>query len=69
MLSRRILFKGRRTDTGEWVEGRLLADDVIIPTGQEFEVYGGYIEINSFRGYIVDPETVEMVIRERKRKK
>lgn len=33
---REILFRGKRKDNGEWVEGRLLADDVIVPCGQDF---------------------------------
>lgn len=33
---REILFRGKRKDSSEWVEGRLLAADVIVPSGQEF---------------------------------
>ncbi len=27
-MNREFLFRGKRVDNGEWVEGRLLADDV-----------------------------------------
>lgn len=57
---REILFRGKRKDSGEWVEGRLLAADVIVPSGQEF-----ILEANCIYGcdkpiiaYDVDKETV-----------
>lgn len=55
---REILFKGKRTDNGEWVEGRLLADDVIVPKGQEFETEDIYIIADNLMGFEVIPETV-----------
>lgn len=56
---REILFRGKRTDNGEWVYGRLLADDVIVPIGQpfEFEVNTGFI-CSDLKCYDVDPSTV-----------
>lgn len=57
---REILFIGKRKDNGEWVEGRLLANDVIVPSGQSF-----ILEANCIYGcdkpiiaYDVDKETV-----------
>lgn len=38
---REYLFRGKRTDNGEWVTGRLLADDVIVPSGQTFCINAG----------------------------
>lgn len=38
---REYLFRGKRTDNGEWVTGRLLADDVIVPSGQPFSMVEG----------------------------
>lgn len=55
---REILFRGKRKDNGNWVAGRLLADDVIVPKGQDFEIEGIYIFADDFRGYIVIPKSV-----------
>lgn len=33
---REILFRGKRVDNGEWVEGYLLQSDLIVPIGQMF---------------------------------
>ena len=54
---REILFRGKRIDNGEWANGRLMADDVIIPKGQEFGVEANLI-VDSLQAYIVIPETV-----------
>lgn len=59
----RRLYRGKRTDTGEWVEGYLFQENVIIPPGQYFTftrwgdknllTAGSHIEF-----YFVDPATV-----------
>lgn len=51
------LFRGKRSDNGEWVFGRLLADDVIVPENQPFEVEGNRIH-DELMAYVVLPETV-----------
>ena len=57
---REILFRGKRKDSGEWVEGRLLAADVIVPSGQEFSLEANCIYgcDKPIIGYEVDEETV-----------
>ena len=56
---RETLFKGKRKDTGEWVEGSLLGSDVIVPKGVEFYVDEGYLDgLDGTRVYIVDPKTI-----------
>lgn len=52
------LYRGKRKDNGEWVYGRLLADDVIVPKGQPFEVKDCYIMADNLVGYEVIPESV-----------
>ena len=52
-----IEFRWKDIDTGKWIYGRLLADDVIVPSGQEFGVCSNRIE-DDLMAYIVDPETV-----------
>ena len=53
-MEREILFRGKRVDTGEWVEGSLIGDDVIVGKIVEFEEDYFYTEF----WYKVDPETV-----------
>lgn len=57
---REILFRGKRKDNGEWIEGRLLAADVIVPGGQEFILEANCIYgcDKPIIGYEVDEETV-----------
>ena len=57
---REILFRGKRKDNGEWVEGRLLANDVIVPCGQSFILEANclYEGDKPIIGYEVDEETV-----------
>lgn len=55
---REILFKGKTIDTGEWVVGRCLSDDVIVPISQEFTIDGNTIHDN-LRAYCVDPGTLK----------
>ncbi len=57
-MNREILFRGKRVDNGEWVKGRLLADDVIVPINQEFEIEGSCIFGCNLTAYEVDVETV-----------
>ena len=49
-----ILFRGKRVDTGEWVEGSLIGNDVIVGKIVEFEEDYFCTEF----WYKVDPETV-----------
>lgn len=54
---REILFRGKRIDTGEWIEGMLFngkEDTFIIPHGNEYS----YDEQFYVYGFKVDPETV-----------
>ena len=51
-------FRGKRIDNGEWVEGRLIADDVIVPKGQPFEIDEGYLCCDGVVCYEVIPESV-----------
>lgn len=46
---REILFRGK-TKKGKWVQGRLLADGVIVPKGQPFYIVGDYITTESLKG-------------------
>ena len=56
---RETLFKAKRKDTDEWVEGSLLGSDVIVPKGVEFYVDEGYLDgLDGTRVYIVDPKTI-----------
>jgi len=61
-----FLFRGFATDTGEWVSGSLLGNDVIVPCGQLFHVESGHI-YDTLDAIVVDPETVEMVLNARDR--
>lgn len=53
-MNREILFKGKRVDTGEWVEGSLIGNDVVVGRIVEFEEDYFCTEF----WYKVDPETV-----------
>ena len=53
-MKREILFRGKRVDTGEWVEGSLIGNDVIVGKIVEFEEDYFCTEF----WYKVDPETV-----------
>ena len=53
-MQREILFRGKRVDTGEWIEGSLIGDDVIVGKIVEFEEDYFCTEF----WYKVDPETV-----------
>ena len=63
MLKRDIVFRGKSKSTGEWVEGSLIGNDVIVGKIVEFEEDYFCTEF----WYKVDPETVgqftEMTIR------
>lgn len=50
---REILFKGKRKDNGEWVEGDLIQNGLFYETAIRFTDDAGY-----FITAIVDPETV-----------
>lgn len=51
------IFEGKRSDNGEWVYGRLLADNVIVPIGQTFEVDDSYIN-SELEACFVDTDTI-----------
>ena len=53
-MKREILFRGKRVNTGEWVEGSLIGNDVIVGKIVEFEEDYFCTEF----WYKVDPETV-----------
>ena len=53
-MKREILYRGKRVDTGEWVEGSLIGNDVIVGKIVEFEEDYFCTEF----WYKVDPETV-----------
>lgn len=55
---REILFRGKRVDNGEWVDGNIIGDSVIVPKGQEFEIEGNSIYVCTLTAYDVVPETV-----------
>jgi len=59
-----VLFRGKRIDNGEWIEGNFLGSDVIIPAGQEFEIESNKIYGCDLIARLVDPTTVK----ERKKK-
>lgn len=50
-MNREILFKAKRIDNGEWVEGNLFVDD----KGEKYEILVGYI--NYRIAWEVDPQT------------
>ena len=54
---REILFRGKREDNGEWVEGRLIADEAIVPKGQVFYISDNVLDSTVY-ACIVIPETV-----------
>ena len=53
-MKRENLYRGKRVDTGEWVEGSLIGNDVIVGKIVEFEEDYFCTEF----WYKVDPETV-----------
>lgn len=56
---REILFRGLETYFGnEWIVGRLIADDVIVPSGQPFELDDYCLLAGELEAYQVKPETV-----------
>lgn len=57
-MNERYLFRGKRKDNGKLICGRLLAEDVIVPNGQEFVIEGEEMYIQDFKAYEVIPETV-----------
>lgn len=54
MLKRDVVFRGKSKSTGEWVEGSLIGNDVIVGKIVEFEEDYFCTEF----WYKVDPETV-----------
>lgn len=58
------IFKARRIDNGQWVEGRLIADNVIVPTDQFFRVVDNVIYGGPFTAYKIDPRTVTPELKE-----
>lgn len=57
LTMREILFRGKREDNGEWVEGRIISDYVIIPKGQRFYISDNILD-SALYAHIVVPETV-----------
>ena len=55
-MKREILFRGKRSDNGEWVYGYLIGNDVIV--GEIVEFDEDYFTTKFW--YKVDPETVGM---------
>ena len=53
-MKKEILFRGKRLDNGEWVEGSLIGEDVIVGKIVDFEE--DYFTTEFW--YKVDPETV-----------
>lgn len=51
------LFHGKQKDNGEWVEGCLLGNDVIVPKGQSFYICHNILD-SALMVYEVIPETV-----------
>lgn len=54
---RENLYHGKRKDNGEWVEGCLLGNDLIVPKGQPFYVCRCILD-SALTIYEVIPETV-----------
>ena len=54
---REILFKGKRKDNGEWVEGILFDNEVIVPQNQEILIFENRLGSN-IRCHLVFSETV-----------
>ena len=54
---RENLFHGKRKDNGEWVEGCLLGNDLIVPKGQPFYICRCILD-SALTIYEVIPETV-----------
>lgn len=52
------IYRGRRVDDGSWVYGMPIADNIIVPLGQEFYVGENSVYNNNFVAYVVDPNTV-----------
>ena len=50
---KRVDFREKRADDEEWFEGKLLANNVIVPVNQNFKA-----NVSRFYGYEVIPETV-----------
>lgn len=53
-MKREILFRGKRVDSGQWIEGSLIGEDVIVGKIVDFEE--DYFTTEFW--YKVDPETV-----------
>lgn len=58
MNRREILFRGKRVDNGEWVEGSLLQSEATVGGRTNCEIVGRFAFANDIGRYKVDPSTI-----------
>lgn len=57
-MAREILFRGKRTDNGEWVDGSLLQSEATVGGHTNCEIVGRFAFANDIGRYKVDPSTI-----------